>query len=73
VLTVAVQSGGLCRFGVVGDHGIDWIGETFRAREGHWIGAKVGIYALSYGPYAVEAYADFASFRFVPLGQVETT
>lgn len=39
------------------------IGETFTARKGKWIGAKVGIFAVRSGTTRETGYADFDWFR----------
>ncbi|HTD24647.1 MAG TPA: glycoside hydrolase 43 family protein [Terriglobales bacterium] len=40
------------------------IGEPFTARQGRWIGAKVGIFAVGPGTSREIGYADFDWFRF---------
>jgi hypothetical protein len=40
------------------------IGEKFLARQGRWIGAKVGIFAVGTGTARESGYADFDWFRF---------
>ncbi|MBD3290140.1 family 43 glycosylhydrolase, partial [candidate division KSB1 bacterium] len=39
------------------------IGETFKAREGRWIGAKIGLFAISRQETGMKGYADFDWFR----------
>jgi pectinesterase len=39
------------------------IGEPFRAREGKWIGARIGLFAERSGGTAAGGHADFADFR----------
>jgi beta-xylosidase len=39
------------------------IGEPFTARQGRWIGAKAGLFALGSVPVAEYGYADFDWFR----------
>lgn len=39
------------------------IGETFAARQGKWIGAKVGIFALGPSASGARGYTDFDWFR----------
>lgn len=58
-IRVAVADGGLCEFSFVDSAG-SWraLPEKFQARQGVWIGAKVGLYSLGGG------YADFDYFRF---------
>jgi beta-xylosidase len=38
-------------------------GESFTARAGRWIGAKVGLFAVRSGPTSENGYADFDWFR----------
>jgi hypothetical protein len=45
--------------------------EKFQATEGHWIGAKVGIYSLTPNPQGGAGHADFEYFRFSPRGDFE--
>ncbi len=40
------------------------VGERFPARQGRWIGAKVGIFAVGTGIARESGYADFDWFRF---------
>ncbi len=60
--------GGGCRFGVSFD-GRDFttFDETFAARPGRWVGAKVGVFATSAAGQPTQASADFAWFRVAPL------
>jgi beta-xylosidase len=39
------------------------LGESFSARQGRWIGAKVGIFAIGSGGSSEMGYADFDWFR----------
>ncbi|MGH9521970.1 MAG: glycoside hydrolase, partial [Terriglobales bacterium] len=39
------------------------VGEPFQAREGKWIGAKIGLFATRNGPAHEYGYADFDWFR----------
>jgi beta-xylosidase len=39
------------------------VGESFKARQGKWIGAKIGIFALGSGNASEMGYADFDWFR----------
>ena len=63
-LRVAVTQDALCRFSY-SSNGADFrpIGEPFPARAGRWIGAKVGLFALSPGAARESGYADFGWFR----------
>ena len=60
VLKVSMLQGGTCQFSF-SSNGRTFIpfGERFKAREGKWIGAKVGLFCLGNG-----GYADFDWFRF---------
>jgi hypothetical protein len=40
------------------------LGPSFRAREGKWIGAKIGIFAGKPNDSRESGYADFDYFRF---------
>lgn len=61
---VDVEEGGACRFSYSqeGNH-FEPVGATFFAREGKWIGAKVGLFALREGATNDAGYADFDWFR----------
>jgi hypothetical protein len=54
----------MCRFGYSTD-GKNYrdIGEAFAARQGKWIGAKVGVFALGTTPVREYGFADFDWFR----------
>ena len=39
-------------------------GEQFTAREGRWVGARVGLFALAKAGAPIRGYADFDWFRF---------
>jgi beta-xylosidase len=67
-LRVNVSNGALCRFSYSTD-GANFtnIGEPFAARQGRWIGAKVGLFALGSVPAREYGYADFDWFRFDAL------
>jgi hypothetical protein len=68
-LRVAFAEGGLCRFAFGGSEGaLQEVDATFQAVPGRWIGAKLGLFALSDQPLGVPAHADFDYFRFGPLG-----
>jgi len=58
------SSNGTCQFayGIDGE-GYTNIGEPFHVREGRWIGAKVGIFAVSTQETGLKGYADFDWFR----------
>jgi hypothetical protein len=40
------------------------VGEPFTARQGRWIGAKIGVFAARVGRAREYGYADFDWFRF---------
>lgn len=59
-LRVTVAAGGMCTFSYSLDgHTFSPLGEGFRARQGRWIGAKVGLFTRCNG----EGYADVDWFR----------
>jgi hypothetical protein len=63
-LRVAVAPGGRCHFSysLDGARFLD-IGETFTARPGLWVGAKVGLFAAASEAARETGYADFDWFR----------
>jgi beta-xylosidase len=63
-LRVKVTAGKSCNFSYSAD-GVAFtpLGETFEARQGKWIGAKVGIFAVRKGKTRETGYADFDWFR----------
>ncbi len=63
-LRVEVHVGGKCSFAFAENAGWVAVPETFQARKGKWIGAKVGIYSLKRGGGAATGHADFDYFRF---------
>jgi beta-xylosidase len=64
-LRVRMTDGGTCMFAYM-DGGVErTIGPAFAAREGKWIGAKVGLFcAADSNSTATNAHADFDYFRF---------
>lgn len=63
-LRVAVAAGGRCHFSYSLDgRAFHEIGETFTARPGHWVGAKVGLFALAAPDAAASGRADVEWFR----------
>jgi len=68
-LRVEWRPGGSCRFGVSTDGGavFRYFDETFTARPGRWVGAKVGQFAAT-GEADTTAAADVGWFRVAPLG-----
>lgn len=65
-LSLLVHPGGRCRFAFStdGEHFTD-TGRDFTAAPGHWVGAKVGLFAAAES--AASGYADFDWFRVQPL------
>jgi beta-xylosidase len=74
-----VQKGGATQFSYsVDGNSFNEIGENFQAKEGRWIGAKVGIFASQPRNGSSEDYLDYSSqhsgftdvdwFRITPLG-----
>jgi beta-xylosidase len=62
-LRVDVASGGVCRFAYSPDgKRFTYAGETFTARPGKWVGAKVGIFASTPQP-TEKCWADIDSFK----------
>jgi beta-xylosidase len=67
-LRVEVADGGECTFSYAAGGG-PWrpAGIRFQAREGVWIGAKVGVFSVTTGATpAPGGHADFEYFRFAP-------
>jgi beta-xylosidase len=63
-LRVKVSRNAMCNFEYSTD-GLKFspVGESFMARPGKWIGAKVGLFAVSTGQIREVGYADFDWFR----------
>ena len=63
-LRVKVSEGAVCEFSY-GTDGRNFtpVGEPFKARQGRWIGAKVGLFATGTGKSREYGYADFDWFR----------
>jgi hypothetical protein len=62
------MSDGICEFSYSMDgKNFSPAGETFAAKPGVWIGAKVGLFSVGQG------YADYDWFRFAPLAQSAQT
>lgn len=64
-LQVTVTDGGVCAFKFAVKNKFVTIPQTFAARKGVWIGAKVGIYSLKRFNLNQSGYADFDYFRFL--------
>ena len=63
-LRVKVSANAVCNFSYSTD-GANFspLGESFTARQGRWIGAKVGLFAVRIGQANENGYADFDWFR----------
>jgi len=63
-LRVSIKDGALCTFSYSLD-GISYksVGKYFKARPGKWIGAKVGLFAVTANGSTESGYADFDFFR----------
>ena len=63
-LRVSMKEGGLCQFSYSLD-GSNYqnIGSEFQTIEGRWIGAKIGLYAISSQETGIKGYADFDWFH----------
>ncbi len=65
MLRVKVAERAVCNFSYSRDgKEFNKIGETFTAREGRWIGAKVGLFCLAKGVQQKSGYVDYEWFRF---------
>lgn len=63
-LRVTMQTGGQCTFSASTDgRSFETLGSDFQAEEGRWIGAKVGLFAISTSAEGA-GHADFEYFRF---------
>jgi beta-xylosidase len=63
-LRVRISNTGKCLFSYSEDETVfKNIGEIFQAREGRWIGAKVGIFAVSPHETGLKGFVDFDWFR----------
>jgi len=64
-LRLKVGDGAVCDFSFSPDGRDFWvIGKPFTAREGNWIGAKLGWFSLSEESVVNAGHADFDWFRF---------
>jgi beta-xylosidase len=66
LLRLAVRAGAVCHFSFScnSDDGFSELGENFTAREGVWIGAKLGLFCVSDAAAKNSGHADFDWFRF---------
>ncbi len=63
-LRIAVKQGGICTFSYSMDAKVfTSVGESFQAKMGRWIGAKVGIFCTRKNTTNDSGYADFDWFR----------
>jgi beta-xylosidase len=69
LLRMSMRDGAIARFSYSLD-GTRWqsVGEPFTAREGRWIGAKVGLFALAPAGAPNHGHAEFDFFRVSPSG-----
>jgi hypothetical protein len=64
-LRVSVGMGALCQFSYSEDgQTFTPIGRDFRARQGHWIGAKIGLFCINPSQEPGRGFVDVAWFRF---------
>ncbi|MBV8859562.1 MAG: glycoside hydrolase 43 family protein [Acidobacteria bacterium] len=64
-LRVKVSAGAVCDFSYSADgKTFAPVGEPFKAKQGRWIGAKIGLFASRVGKTREYGYADFDWFRF---------
>jgi beta-xylosidase len=64
-LRVSVKDGGLCSFSFALDGDFVTVPQTFPARKGVWIGAKLGLYSLKRLKNAPAGHVDVDYFRFM--------
>ncbi len=65
LLRITVSAGAVCRFSYSLDgRQFTDVGESFKAREGRWIGAKVGLFSVGQASAQRRGYAEFDWFRF---------
>jgi len=66
-MRITVGEDAICQFSYSSDgRNFSEIGEPFKAREGRWIGAKVGLFVASFTQAQERGFADFDYFRFTP-------
>jgi beta-xylosidase len=63
-LRVEVRSGGQCSFGFSNNGDWGTIPQTFQARKGTWVGAKLGLYSVQGDTKVPAGHADFDYLRF---------
>lgn len=64
MLRVDVHDGGKCVFEFAENGNRVTVAESFQAKKGKWIGAKIGLYSMKRGNGAAAGHADFDYFRF---------
>ena len=64
-LRVNVEDGGSCLFGFATDDDFVTIPQTFPAKKGKWIGAKLGLYSLKLLEHKPNGHVNFDYFRFI--------
>lgn len=63
-LRVRVEENAVCSFSIsINGKTYVPVGQQFKARQGKWIGAKVGIFAFGRGSASEMGYADYDWFR----------
>lgn len=68
LLRITTTAGAVCRFSYSLDgHRFTHFGESFKAREGRWIGAKLGLFSLAAPGAQRRGHAEFDWFRFARL------
>ena len=71
-LRVEVKEGATCQFAYSEDgNNFTNIGTPFQAREGRWVGAKVGLFAVTSQETGLHGHADFDWFRIQPIENVK--
>jgi len=65
-LRAALETGGACHFGYAASGEKHIFAHEFFAKPGRWIGAKVGLFAITATRATPSGYADFEYFRFAP-------
>jgi beta-xylosidase len=63
-LRVVVKDGGLCTFSFANQNGFIEFPNTFAARKGFWIGAKLGLYSSKRQDMVPSGHVDINYFRF---------
>lgn len=71
-LRVEVKEGATCQFSY-SENGEKYksIGEPFKAREGRWIGAKVGLFTVASQETGLKGHADFDYFLIELVSNIQ--